>query len=297
MANLTNLTTETVQDYQAELHKQYSDSSFNRKLSSLRRFFQFLKEKGKINGQRAKKLTDILNAKSPIDIEIVAPTEILPAQKKWEMRDGKGGAEDTHHASHIIRRKSHMTFLTIVFLFFSLNIYLVSKINANLLKQIDAAMTKPIPTDETIPDITLTLAIDATLTDNFSIPLSYEQDISFAIYPSQTSATRLYTTGLCQIKPNDSGRIFVGLGEDCGRPIPYLLFTQYPELFLGISIGFGSELQPRLPLKKLELLSAPPTPTLLPLMNVPTPRLFPLFVDENLATESATIATDSSLIN
>lgn len=294
MSDLTNLTPETVQDYLAELQKQYSDSSFNRKLSSLRRFVQFLKEKGKIDRQRAKKLTDILNAKSPFDI--VPPTEILPDQKKWEVRDGKYGAEGTHHASHILRRTSHMTFLTIIFLFFSLNIYLAGKLNSNLLKRIDAVVTKPLPTNVT-PEITLTLTIDATLTDNFGIPLSYEQDISFAIYPTRTTTTPIYSTGLCQVKPNDSGRISIDLGLDCGQPIPYSLFMQYPELYLGMSIGFGSELQPRFALKKLGLLSGLPTATSPPPKGEPTPTLIPLFIDEESATESTDIATDSGTTN
>jgi site-specific recombinase XerD len=88
------------------------------------------------------------------------------------------------------------------------------------------------------------LSFQGKLADSSETPITKESNILFSIYPSEDASPE---ANLWQendtVQPDSSGAFLVFLGKK--NPLPDSLFSQNSRLFLGISIGNGTELRPR----------------------------------------------------
>jgi site-specific recombinase XerD len=233
--------------YLEEIDKKYTDSSRKRKISALRKFILFLSKQGYIDGPTETSLREILSSPRPNP----AAAEIIKPPK----------------------RKDHHVMLAVGGLIVVINLIVLTSFNQKVLKEIADFSTQP--RAMTLGAKTsISLPIKAKLTDSFGIPLSYEQDINFSIYPTENSSEPIYTTGRCAVTPDEEGNLDLTIGEKCGAPIDYSLFLENPELYLGVTIGFGKELEPRSKIKGLEVNILKPTPTPVPLPTLTRDRLF-----------------------
>ena len=88
------------------------------------------------------------------------------------------------------------------------------------------------------------LSFQGRLTDSSNNPITTATNILFSIYNDQsTSGDAFLWQETNPVKPDSDGIFSVLLGKN--TPIPDTLFSQNPELFLGITIGNGPELRPR----------------------------------------------------
>ncbi len=88
------------------------------------------------------------------------------------------------------------------------------------------------------------LSFQGKLTDSADNPITNATDILFSIYNDQNSSeTAFLWQEANSIKPDSDGLFSVLLGKN--TPLPDNLFSQNPQLFLGITIGNGPELSPR----------------------------------------------------
>lgn len=93
------------------------------------------------------------------------------------------------------------------------------------------------------------LPFSGILVDSQGIPIDYPVDVLFDLYADQTSNESLYS-GMCMgedaISPDSQGAFTIALGRDCGMlPIPDTLFTDFPVIYLGVTINDGEELSSR----------------------------------------------------
>ncbi len=92
-----------------------------------------------------------------------------------------------------------------------------------------------------------TLSFQGKLNDASNTPITAETKLRFAIYKSQTGSGSAQLWEETQtVRPDPEGTFSVLLGKK--RILRQDIFTNYPSLFLGISVGNESELQPRQPL-------------------------------------------------
>lgn len=92
-----------------------------------------------------------------------------------------------------------------------------------------------------------TLYFQGKLNDNTNTPITAETDLRFAIYksPTGTGSAQLWRESQT-VKPDQDGTFRVLLGKR--TTLSQDIFTDYPNLYLGISVGKNKELLPRQPL-------------------------------------------------
>ncbi len=93
------------------------------------------------------------------------------------------------------------------------------------------------------------LTFQGNLTDNLGNPITDKTDIVFRLYPQDTAGSTLYT-GKCvgenALTPDVKGVFSATVGSDCGmQKIPTTVFTDNPNLYLGITVGSDPEMRPR----------------------------------------------------
>ena len=87
------------------------------------------------------------------------------------------------------------------------------------------------------------LSFQGKLTDSSDNPITTNTNILFSIYNDQSASGSALWRETNSVKPDSDGIFSVFLGKN--TPIPDSLFSQNPELFLGITVGNGPELSPR----------------------------------------------------
>lgn len=272
LINEVKLTPESLREYLALLYKQYSLASYKRKLASLRKFIEFMVARKNLIS------TDAINLKKELTAQIQTQKPLM--------------INSPILSTDPIDPKPHYSFnfsVLLLFLILSSNIFLLGRMNTSLSSVIKAATgSLSNQSDPGVEDnLTVIIPFSAKLKDGFDIPMSYENDLSFSLYQSFDAVDPIYSTGRCPVSPNNSGIFVLVIGQDCGRLISYSLLQKYPEIYLGLSVGFGPELKPRIALKKFQFGYSAPTPT-------PTPieAFLPLLIDEDLSTPESSIATE-----
>jgi len=281
------LAPDSVREYLVQLKVQYKPSSYKRKLAGLRKFIEFMEKRQKLSQLEARNLRNaLINKSSSFKLNETEP------EKSYIKKEKKIDIKPTEHTKTSSFFSSNIS-LMLLFLILSSNVFLLGRMNTSLSSAISAA-TDVINsgTDSIEEDLTVTVPFSGKLRDSYGIPLSYENEFSFSLYATSDGVDPIYSSGRCTVAPANSGNFTIIVGKECGRPIPYLLLQQYPEIYLGVSMGFGPELNPRIQLKRFDFGYSPPTPT-------PTPqeRSLPLFLDVLSATTSADVldlATDSA---
>lgn len=86
------------------------------------------------------------------------------------------------------------------------------------------------------------IAFKGRLNDASGTPITKESIIKFAIYKNQAGGALLWQEKQT-VNPDSQGNFSVSLGK--ANPISQDLFSTYPDLYLGISIGQDPELEPR----------------------------------------------------
>lgn len=243
--HVEDLTGEAIHKYRQDIDQQFHSATAKRKLSSLRKFGEYLKEHGRLDSSVLAHLSE------------PSPKEIYPR------RSGDYQSPPPSEADNIRHYNINYLTLLLIFAFFSLNIFILAKLKTAITREISQQLSTTAAAQSSALDKerAVVLPLSATLKDNYGIPLSFEQEVSFVIYPSEDSREALYSTGRCPIQPDDYGNINIVIGQDCGKPVSYSLFQTYPELYLGASVGFGNDLNPRIPIKQFQLSFRPPTPT------------------------------------
>ena len=87
------------------------------------------------------------------------------------------------------------------------------------------------------------------LTDQSGNPIDYKTDLTFKLYSSEKAGAPVYT-GAClgeqAVTPDYKGDFSLLLGSDCEmKAIPEEIFFRFQNLYLAITVGEDSEMQPR----------------------------------------------------
>lgn len=93
------------------------------------------------------------------------------------------------------------------------------------------------------------LLFSGTLKNTNGVTIDTKTDISFALYKDQFASEALYT-GYCKgengVTPDLYGDVTIEVGKDCGMlPIPHDIFWKESNLYLGVTVGADTELTPR----------------------------------------------------
>ncbi len=99
------------------------------------------------------------------------------------------------------------------------------------------------------------LSFQGRLTDNLGNPIATATNVQFKLYNVSTGGSSLYATGTCSITPDQDGVFDTLIGgsgysptppqQVCGTQIPENIFSDWPNVYLGVTIGSDSEATPR----------------------------------------------------
>src|SRR3989344_2306811 len=99
------------------------------------------------------------------------------------------------------------------------------------------------------------LSFQGRLTDSLGNPISTATNLKFILYNASTGGTALYDTTACSLTPDQDGVFDVLIGgtsysptppqDVCGTEIPENIFSDWPNVYLGITIGSDAEATPR----------------------------------------------------
>jgi len=92
------------------------------------------------------------------------------------------------------------------------------------------------------------LSFQGRLTDSLGNPITTATNVQFKLYNVSTGGTPLYTAGPCSITPDQDGIFSTLIGQSCGSEIPNSVFTENPNVYLGVTVGADSEMTPRQPI-------------------------------------------------
>jgi intein/homing endonuclease len=92
------------------------------------------------------------------------------------------------------------------------------------------------------------LSFQGRLTDSLGNPITTATNVQFKLYNVSTGGTPLYTAGPCSITPDQDGIFSTLIGQSCGSEIPNSIFTENPNVYLGVTVGADSEMTPRQPI-------------------------------------------------
>lgn len=239
------ITAETISEFRLNLESSQTPVLVNRKLSSVRSFLRYLESKDieipsvsiqnvrrSVISEPTKQLAStqtelITNIPEPIAQEPASNPPLLRTRLKPTTREAL--IPDRYK---IMAAGAGLLLLLSVFAF---GLYLI--------------LIKQVPTSAAFPQSptrgSRTLSFQGRLTDSLGNPITASTNVVFKLYTALSGGSQLYTTGTCSVTPDQDGIFNSIIGEDCGSEISSDVFTENADVYLGITVGSDSEMDPR----------------------------------------------------
>ncbi|MBI4004691.1 site-specific integrase, partial [Candidatus Roizmanbacteria bacterium] len=271
---LAHLTKETIQAYLTYMQQsQLPSKTINRRLSTLRKFFSFCITQGWIDRNPAKHVENISMAKVNLGSSLqdfkrhlissglntdaveqkVSDVIGLIDNESSRLDRSQRGSESPKAENRIPNQarnnRSNIQHLTsnIHYITFSILLIFMAFLGAAVFNQF-FKKTNLIPSlayPSTPVKGSRILSFQGRLTDSLGNPITTATNVTFKLYNGKASTDHLYTSGACSITPDPDGVISVLIGKDCGNEIGSNVFTESPNMWLGIMVGSDSEMTPR----------------------------------------------------
>lgn len=231
--NIATLTSELIESYRnGHVKSNLPIKTINRRLSTLRKFFLFCQKEFLILDNPAKKVSNISLIKKTAKIkEIATPSSFDQPVKS------------NSNISPVYSLKTNISFIFIFFTFIFSIFFLSLKF-----KQPYSRLNIPDPLTNQGPN--RFLAFRGKLLDNLGNPINTKTDVTFKLYSQPIEGKPLYTSSCVgetgAITPDVNGNARVLIGSDCDHsPLPAKIFIGNQNLYLGITVGADSEMEPR----------------------------------------------------
>lgn len=238
---------ESLSQSTVEGYKEYLKSNsvpaitINRRLSSLRKFFDFLIDEAMISINTARLVHNIQKAPKVNEIkQLEDHLEDVPSES----------VENQSHEVQMTGLLKKLLYTNFPFKIIAIGIvtfFLIYNASSIIVKRISQSKNPAtVAVQQTRGRI---LTFRGKLFDSLGNPISSKTDVKFNIYASESSTAPLYSgscIGVNGVVPETDGQASVVLGKDCDmKPIPQTVFSNNPGLYLGVTIGSDKELKPR----------------------------------------------------
>jgi len=90
------------------------------------------------------------------------------------------------------------------------------------------------------------LSFQGRLTNQFGSPIGDSRNIVFQLYDASDALSSIWSSGSCPIDPDEDGIFSTLLGSDCGSEIDSSVFSENPEVWLGVTVAGDDEASPRI---------------------------------------------------
>ncbi len=244
-----------IKKYRSEVLKDSSASTFDRKMFSLKKFFEwtvkegyldenpvesFLREEqetvktklGKIERQKKLNPPSYGSAQSRIIAKLAGKPKLQKlaynlfyARPKW------------YKSYHTLPIASYFNYAILVLLMSSLGFGVYNQ----FFKTTSGSLAYP----TSLTRAGRYLSFQGRLTNNLSNPVTTATNLVFKLYSVDTGGVALWNSGTCSITPDTDGIFSTLLGSSCGTEIASSVFSENSAIWLGVTVGVDAEATPR----------------------------------------------------
>jgi len=244
-----------IKKYRSEVLKDSSASTFDRKMFSLKKFFEwavkegyadenpiesFLKAEAQVVETKLGKIEKEKKANSPsynsTQARIIAKLAGKPKLQKL-----------AYHAFYT-RPKWYNSYhnLPIAGYFnYAILVLLMSSLGFGVYNQFFKTTSGSLAYPTTLTTAGRYLSFQGRLTNNLSNPVTTATNLVFKLYSVDTGGTALWDSSSCSISPDTDGIFSTLLGSSCGTEIPASVFSENSAIWLGVTVGVDAEATPR----------------------------------------------------
>ena len=249
------VTSEDIRLYRNEVLKSASASTFDRKMFSLRKFFdwavkegytdenpaeEFLKSEAETLEVKLGKIEKQKKAESPsynsVQARIIAKLAGKPKLQKlaYNVFYTRPNWYKSYHSLPIAN-----------YFNYAILILLMTTLGFGVYNQFFKTTSTPLAYPTTLTTAGRYLSFQGRLTNNLGNPITTARNVDFKLYNASASGTLLWDSGACSITPDTDGIFSTLLGSSCGAEIGSSVFSENPAVWLGVTVGTDTEATPR----------------------------------------------------
>mgnify|MGYP000983736479 FL=1 len=244
-----------IKTYREEVLKSSTASTFDRKVSSLKKFFDwarieghtdgnpiedFLKEEAKTIqvklGKIEKERKAISQSYNSFQARIIAKLAVKPRLQKF-----------FYHLFYTRPEwyKKYHTLPIASYFNYGILILLMSALGFGVYNQFFKATSDSLAYPTTLTKAGRYLSFQGRLTSKLGNPITTATNLDFKLYDASTSGSLLWDSNTCSITPDTDGIFSTLLGDSCGDEIGSDVFSENAEVWLGVTVGLDAEATPR----------------------------------------------------
>ena len=234
-----NINASTIKQYIDKLHKLgESKIVIERKLAAVKKFIDWTKNKKYINKEEYKEIIKALGK----------PKRSLISNFKSQISNLNFKSKELIQPISTSFGLQHYIGLIIILIFISvMGAGIYSRFFLKSEKSF-AYSTSPIRAGRI-------LSFQGRLTDTLGNPITTATNLTFKLYKTSTGDPAIYDTGACSLTPDQDGIFNVLVGGSgysptppqsvCGTEITSDIFSENPDVYLGVTVGLDTEMTPR----------------------------------------------------
>ncbi len=250
-----NIASEHIEKYRNEVLKNSSASTFDRKIFSLKKFFEWAVKEGFLDENPVEeflhKEQEIINTKlgkiekqsrlstpsyNSVQARIVAKFAGIPKLQKLAY-----GLFYTRPKWY----KSYHNLPIASYFNYAILILLMSGLGFGVYNQFFKTTSAPLAYPTSLTRAGRYLSFQGRLTNNLGNPITTSRDLVFKLYSVDTGGSPLWDSSTCAITPDTDGIFSILLGSSCGAEIPASVFSENSAIWLGVTVGTDTEATPR----------------------------------------------------
>ncbi|MBW7960152.1 site-specific integrase, partial [Patescibacteria group bacterium] len=261
------ITSEDISNYRSYLYQNnLPQKTINRRLSTVRKFCSFCISQGWLTENPAKGITNLNNqiqyaVQSKKDHGIGSPETQLKDNKDKAFISLKSLKKITYWLGKKISSartrppSPASNFLPQYYIAFIIIMIFVASLGAGIYNQFFKKSEQTFAYPSSPIRAGRILSFQGRLTDALGNPINTATNITFKLYKDPTGGSALYTAGACSLTPDSTGVFNVLVGGSgysptppqavCGVEIDSSIFSENPNIYMGITVAGDSEMTPR----------------------------------------------------
>ncbi|MFH1827092.1 MAG: hypothetical protein ABH812_01500, partial [bacterium] len=245
-------------------NRGFSVKEIRHRLNSVDNFINWASKKGILNANEYKQLqegiAEIQKKIGSIFYRIAPNTWLNRLKKYFDLKIKSKKEEVIHSKTNEPVRKPWFTkplaeFDIRHYIGISIVLLIIATLGAGAYNQFFKNAQTPFAFPTNLTTGGRVLSFQGRLTDSLGNPISTGTNLTFKLYNVSSGGSALYNTSACSITPDQDGIFDVLIGgssysptppqEVCGTEIPENLFSDWPNVYLGITMGADTEATPR----------------------------------------------------
>ena len=259
------ITVKVISEYRSYLSENnIPHKTINRRLSTIRKFCSFCISQGWMKENPAKQILNIGGLKEVVSNEAIESPKIHNKGIFGLLRRWKTGLEARQeNRSKKIDEKNPTAKLPLqYYMGFVIILIFVAVMGAGIYNQFFVTNNQSLAYPTDLTKAGRILSFQGRLTDTLGNPITTATNVQFRLWKlardlptdpygtegtctNQSGEDCLYKTGSCSVTPDQDGIFSSLIGSTCGSEIDQFVFSENPNVYLGITVGGDTEMTPR----------------------------------------------------